>query len=90
MSYYTANKFKFLIPYFDENIATYISTASFDFPALINSYSASANFPSSSKNMAYFRWMSGNLDFIAVRDKSNANSKALKTNNVRLFEHFTA
>ena len=63
---------------FTGSYQAHIKTASLDFPALINSFSASLNFPSSSRNMAYFRWISGSLDFMAVRDKSNANSKALK------------
>ena len=57
---------------------TYIRTASLDLSALTNSASASANLPSSSRYMACFRWISGSLFFIAIRDNSNANSNALQ------------
>ena len=43
------------LPHDNGNVQTYMSTASLDFPPLINSCSASLNFPSSSRNMAYLR-----------------------------------
>lgn len=57
---------------------TYMSTASLGFSARMNSASASANLPSSSRYMACFRWISGSLFFIAIRANSNAKSNALK------------
>ena len=58
--------------------STYMRTASFGFPALTNSISASWNLPSSSKYMACFRCISGSLFFMAILPSSKAKSNALK------------
>lgn len=71
-----------------KGVITYISTASLGFPALINSPSASWNFPSSSRYMACLRWISGILVFMDVRARSNAKSNALKEIKNKEISHY--
>ena len=54
----------------------YISIASFGLSAFTNSFSASSNRPSSSRNIANLRCTSGNFSFLEADARLNAWSKA--------------